>query len=132
MPGLTCRRQFNQFLDNPRKKAIRLYRKYVSQGIDEPFSGKVSQQSYLGDEDFIEAVQKHINLKQSDSIHITRRSKKSPRKAIGPIIAGIADRGEALNAIYKMEHYTLFEIADYFKVHYSTVNWAIRSFRKTQ
>ena len=68
--------------DNQRKAAIQLYRQYVRKGIDQPFSGKIMQQTYLGDESFIFQVQKHISRKQSDSIHITKRSKKSPKKPI--------------------------------------------------
>ncbi|MDV6343994.1 hypothetical protein R2Q26_05390 [Nitrosomonas sp. Is37] len=45
------------------------------------------------------------------------------------IIAGITDRGEAMNAIYKTGHYTMFEIAAYFYIHYSTVSRLIRSFK---
>jgi len=118
--------------DNKRNKAIHLYKEFVSQGIDQPFSGKILQQTYLGDNAFIDEVQKHINLKQSDSIHITKRSKKSPEKPIDEIIYGITDRGEAMNTIYKIGHYTLFEIAAYFNVHYSTVSRIIRSLCKTQ
>ncbi|MDV6345119.1 transposase [Nitrosomonas sp. Is37] len=118
--------------DNRRKEAIRLYKVYVSQGVDQPFSGKVLQQTYLGDNAFIGEVQKHISLQQSNSIHITKRSKKSPKKSMDEIAAGITDRGEAMNAIYKTGHYTMFEIAAYFNVHYSTVSRSIRSFCKMQ
>jgi len=118
--------------DNKRNKAIHLYKEFVSQGIDQPFSGKILQQTYLGDNAFIYEVQKQINLKQSNSIHITKHSKKSPKKPIDEIIYGIADRGEAMNTIYKTGHYTLFEIAAYFNVHYSTVSRIIRSLCKIQ
>jgi REP-associated tyrosine transposase len=114
------------FFENQRIEAIRLYKVYVSQGINQPFSGKILQQTYLGDSTFIDAVQKHISLKQSDSIHITKRSKKSPKQPIDEITSEIEDRGEAMNAIYKTGHYTMFEIAAYFNVHYSTVSRAIR------
>ena len=105
---------------------------YVSEGIDQPFSGKILQQAYLGDNAFINEVQKHISLKQSDSIHITKRSKKSPKQPIDEIISKIEDRGMAMSAIYKTGHYTMFEIAAYFNVHYSTVSRAIRLHCKMQ
>ncbi|SDY92202.1 hypothetical protein [Nitrosomonas sp. Nm33] len=82
--------------------------------------------------DFIGEVQKYIGLKQSNSIHITKRSKKSPRKPMDEIVAGVTGRGEAMNAIYKTGHYTMFEIAAYFNVHYSTVSRSICSFCKMQ
>ena len=112
---------------NQRKEAIRLYQKYVSQGIDQPFSGKIMQQTYLGDEAFIDHVQKHISTKQNDSVHITKRSKKSPKKPIDEIISTASDRRDAMKAIYETGHYTMFEIAQYYGVHYSTVSRAIRS-----
>ena len=118
--------QNGSFFDNQRKEAIRQYKAYVSRGINQPFSGKILQQTYLGDSTFIDAVQEHISLKQSDSIHITKRSKKSPKQPIDEITSKIEDRGEAMNAIYKTGHYTMFEIAAYFHVHYSTVSRAIR------
>ena len=114
---------------NQRKEAIRLYQKYVSQGIDQPFSGKIMQQSYLGNEAFIDHVQKHISTKQSNSIHITQRSKKSPKKPIDEIISTASDRSDAMNAVYQTGHYTMLEIAQYYGVHYSTVSRAIRSLR---
>ena len=117
---------------NQRKEAIRLYKGYVSQGFDQPFSGKISQQAYLGDKSFICEVQKHMSQKQNDSIHITKRSKKSPKKPIGEIVSRAVDRKEAMNEIYKTGHYTMFEIAAYFNVHYSTVSRAIHSFCKMQ
>ena len=112
---------------NQRKDAVRQYKKYVRQGAGQPFSGKISQQTYLGDKSFICEVQKHISQKQSDSIHITKRSKKSPKKPMYEVASEISDRGEAMKAIYKTGHYTMFEIAAYFDVHYSTVSRAIRS-----
>ncbi|MDV6343038.1 hypothetical protein [Nitrosomonas sp. Is37] len=81
---------------------------------------------------FIGEVQKYISLKQSDNIHTTKRSKKPPKQLIDEIVASVTGRGEAMNAIYKTEHYIMFEIAAYFNVHYSTVNRLIRSFCKMQ
>ena len=125
-PGWLAAGNLLSFFDNQRKEAIRQYKAYVSRGINQPFSGKILQQTYLGDSTFIDAVQKHISLKQSDSIHITKRSKKSPKQPIDEITSKIEDRGAAMNAIYKTGHYTMFEIAAYFHVHYSTVSRAIR------
>ena len=81
---------------NQREEAIRLYQEYVSQGIGQPFSGKVMQQTYLGNEAFIDHVQKHISTEQSDSVHITKRSKKSPKKPIDEIISTASDRKDAM------------------------------------
>jgi len=64
------------FFGNQRKAAIRLYKVYVSQGVHQLFSGKILQQTYLGDNVFINEVQKRISLKQSDRIHIAKRLKK--------------------------------------------------------
>ena len=125
-PGWLAAGNLLSFFDNQRKEAIRQYKAYVSRGINQPFSGKILQQTYLGDGTFIDAVQKHISLKQSDSIHITKRSKKSPKQSIDEITSKIEDRRAAMNAIYKTGHYTMFEIAAYFHVHYSTVSRAIR------
>jgi hypothetical protein len=61
-------------------------------------------------------------LKQSDSIHITKQSKKLPKKSMDEIVASITDKGEAMNAIYKTGHYKMLEMAAYFNVHYSTAS----------
>lgn len=114
---------------NQRIEAMRLYQKFVNQGIGRPFSGKITQQTYLGNEAFVNDVQKHIDTQQSNSIHITQLSKKAPKKTIEEIISTVPERKEAMNAIYKTGHYTMFEIAQYYGVHYSTVSRAIRSFR---
>ena len=86
------------------------------------------QQTYLGDEAIIDQVQKHISQKQSDSIHVTKRSKKSPKKLIEEIVSTASDRRVGMKAIYETGHYTMFEIAQNYGVHYSTVSKTIRSF----
>ncbi|MEE9396981.1 MAG: hypothetical protein V3V31_08205 [Methylococcales bacterium] len=40
-----------------------------------PFLEKLCNKPTWGDEAFINQAQKHINQKQSDSIHVTKRSK---------------------------------------------------------
>ena len=120
------------FFYNQRKEAILLYKVYFSQGVNQPFPGKILQQTYLGDNAFINDVQKHISLKQSDSIHITKRSKKSPKIPIDEIISEIESRGEAMSAVCKTGHYTMSDIATYFNVHYSTVSRTIRLHCKMQ
>ena len=120
------------FFGNQRKAAIRLHKVYVSQAVNQPFLGKILQQTYLGDNVFINEVQKHISLKQSDRIHITKRSRKSPKILIDEIISEIDDRGEAVSAVYRTGYYTMFDIAAYFNVHYSTVSRTIRLHCKMQ
>lgn len=113
--------------DDQRKNAIVQYQQFVREGIDQPFSGNIVQQAYLGDQTFINHVQQYISQKQSDSIHITQRSKKSPKKPIEEIISAISNRDKAMKVIYETGHYTMFEIAQYFNIHYSTVSRKIRS-----
>lgn len=51
--------------DSNKRKAQKLYREYVEQGIDTPFSPQVVRQSFLGNEQFINQVQKLVGGQQS-------------------------------------------------------------------
>ncbi len=113
------------FFGNQRKAAIRLYKVYVSQGVNQPSSGKIVQHTYLGDNVFINEVQKHISLKQSDRDSYHEAVKKIPKIPIDEIISEIEDRGEAMRAVYKTGRYAMFDIAAYFNVHCSTVSRTI-------
>lgn len=101
---------------NKKNEAAQLYKAYVENGIDQAFSGKIQHQIYLGDQSFIYQVKKQV----------TKGTKQSPKRAIEKIISRVADRNTAMKVIYKTGHYTMFEIARYFNVHYSTVSRAIR------
>jgi hypothetical protein len=48
------------------------------------------------------------------------------KKAIEEIILGIPQKKAAMKAMYKTGHDMIFEIAQYYHVHYSTVSRAIR------
>lgn len=52
-PGWLAADNLLSLFDHRRKEAIRLYKVNVSQGVEQPFSGKVLQQIYLGDNAFI-------------------------------------------------------------------------------
>ena len=110
-----------------RSRAREKYRAFVNAGLDVDLTGDITQQVYLGDSNFVEEAQKYVTDAQKESIEIARKSKQSPIIPIEQLIRGISDRTAAMKAIYASGHYTYFDIADYFRVHYSTVSRAINS-----
>ena len=85
-------------------------------------------QIYLGDKDFVTHMQAHIdNARQSLEIPILQR--REPARALNFYEDKFGDNKQAMRAAYATGQYTLKVIADYFKVHYSTVSRAVNSIK---
>lgn len=107
-----------------RRSAVAAYRRFVREGIgkDGPW-GDLHGQIYLGDEQFLEAMQERLE-QISDNIEIPQAQRRPKAKPLG-YYEKLGTRNEAMRAAFASGAYTLQAIAAHFGVHYSTVSRAV-------
>lgn len=115
------------------EKKSDIYKTYILEGIGQgkDLMNNVRQQIYLGDEDFISAVQSKTNM-EGDLIDIARVQKRSPLNELEEFEARYANRKEAMAMAYFSGNYSQAEIARYFGVHYNTVSRAVKEFKENK
>jgi putative transposase len=109
-----------------RSSAIAKYKTYVDEGKGQssPWS-LLKKQVFLGDDDFIEAMESKID-KDRDFSEVPlsqRRAKVQPLKQYEVMHK---DRNKAILVSFRSGGYTMKAIADHFKLHYSTVSKIIK------
>ena len=98
---------------------------FVRAGVGLPsLWDELSQQIYLGSEDFIKEAQTAF-AGSLEIEEIPRLQRRPPAKPLTHYADAIPDRNEAMRAAYATGDYTLAEIASFFGVHYSTVSRAV-------
>jgi len=109
-----------------RAKAEAAYRKFVSEGRDQPGIWQhLQQQMYLGSERFIRQAQKRIRADR-DLSEVPRAQRRVPARSLASYGQGYRRPTEAMAHAFASGGYTLKEIASYFGVHYSTVSRAVK------
>lgn len=101
------------------------YKDFVREGVGLPrVWGGLKQQIYLGDDQFVERMQKHLEetLKLKE---VPRAQHRPPAKPLAYYLARHKSLDAAMVAAYATGDYTMHEIAEHFNVHYSTVSRAI-------
>ena len=108
-----------------RKIAIRKYTDFVRDGVGLPsLWGDLKQQIYLGDDKFVEQMQKKIES-SGDIKEIPRIQRRKKAKALSHYLA-YDDAKLGMAAAYQTGDYTMNAIAQAFGVHYSTVSRAVK------
>lgn len=90
-----------------------------------PIWEELRQQLYLGDEQFISELQ----LKQQPDKNLSEVSKVQRQRVSKPLnhyVEKYPHRNDAIYAAYKYGTYSQKELADYFKIHYSTISKIIK------
>lgn len=103
---------------------------FVREGVGlPPVWDDLKQQIYLGDDQFVEQMQSHLEdtLKLKE---IPRAQRRPPAKSLKYYQANHQTSKAAMVAAYATGDYTLNEIAEHFGVHYSTVSRAIKKARQ--
>ena len=113
-----------RFFGGNKAKARKQYERFVLEGFNRNTDIHPVQQIYLGSERFIKTAQSKLNSDACE-FEITRQSVLPPKQSIEKLVKGCRDRTSAMRKIYQSGHYTLYEIAQHFGVHYSTVSRAI-------
>jgi len=103
-------------------KAMDAYRRFVAEGRNQPSPWQgLRNQVYLGDERFVERMQRRIDgEKVLSEIPMTQRRPQAKTLAYYERKAG--SRDEAIVSAYASGGYTLKEIGEYFDLHYSRVS----------
>jgi putative transposase len=109
------------YFDPNRRSAVASYRRFVHDGIGKegPW-GSLHGQVYLGDEQFLEAMQDKLE-KQTDSLEIPQAQRRPKAKPLD-YYESLGSRNDAMRAAFASGAYTLQSIATHFGVHYSTVS----------
>ena len=113
-------------------QAIAAYQRFVAEGKGQSSPwGELRNQVFLGDERFVEKMQKRIGAdKRLSEIPMAQRRPKA--KPLEVYVRQERDRDAAIYAAYKSGGYTLAEIGEYFGLHYSRVSRIIaKAKRKT-
>jgi len=109
-----------------RKRAIKKYIDFVREGIGLPgIWNDLKKQVYLGDEKFINKLQKKIDKKESlEEIPVLQKSALA--RPLSYYQDKYKDESIAITAAYLSGGYTMKEIGDYFGKHYTTISRIIK------
>ena len=109
-----------------RSLAQQRYAQFVAEGIKEnsPWAN-LKGQVFLGDEQFVNRMQQHIQSGKDDvQIPVAQRRPKPP--ALAQIEKRAPDRDTAIITAHVTGGYSYQQLADYFGVHFTTVGRIVR------
>lgn len=109
-----------------RSLAQQRYAQFVAEGIGaaSPW-GNLKGQVYLGDEQFVNQMQTHIQAGKDD-VQIPLAQRRPQPTPLSKIESQAPDRNTAIVAAYATGAYSYQQIADYFGVHFTTVGRIVR------
>ncbi|MCU7892343.1 MAG: addiction module toxin RelE, partial [Candidatus Thiodiazotropha sp. (ex Ustalcina ferruginea)] len=111
-----------------RARAQQAYRDFVSEGRGQPSPWeKLTNQIYLGSDQFVDDVQCKMNPEQSLD-DIPKLQKQRPVKALAYYQGKHSIRNQAMAEAYKSGHFTLKAVGVYFGVSYATVSRALKEY----
>lgn len=110
----------------PRSLAQQRYAQFVAEGrkAASPWSN-LKGQVFLGDEQFVQRMQSHLQSGQDD-VQIPLAQRRPPPPPLEEIEHRAPDRKAAIVAAYATGGYSYQQIADYFGVHFTTVGKLVR------
>jgi len=107
---------------NRKAVAITAYKKFVTEGKGQPSPwGLLTNQVYLGDEAFVEKMQRLMDGDR-DLSEIPSSQRRAVPKSLSYYQSSGKDRDDAINKAYASGGYSMREIGDYFGLHYSRVS----------
>jgi putative transposase len=111
--------------------AVKRYREFVTEGKNQPKPWEqLRNQIYLGSDEFVEEMQRKISP-EADLSEIPSSQKRQVSKPISYYEKRFSDRDSALINAYACGGYSMKEIGDYFKLHYSRVSRIVKAKGKT-
>ena len=114
-----------------RKQAQEKYRKFVQAGKNQPSPWeKLTNQIYLGDDDFVEDMQCKLDPEQSLE-DIPKIQKQAPPRPISDYKQVYGNSKEAMARAYLSGHFGLQEIGQEFGVSHATVSRAVKHFENS-
>ena len=92
---------------------------------EEPIWSALRQQIYLGDDAFIERMQRKMSV-TGDERSIPKRQRRGPAPSVAAIASKCRDRNQAIVVAYATGAFSYREIAEHFGLHLATVGRIIR------
>jgi len=112
-----------------RKTAIRKYKTFVQEGLNHgPIWANLNNQIYLGDQEFIENVQRHIDVQEKD-LQIPKIQKRPIAKSISEYERTAQSRDDAIVQAYASGAYSYQELGEYFNLHFTRIGTIVRMSR---
>jgi len=110
-----------------KSKAIDAYKQFVSEGKGQPSPWEqLKNQIFLGDEQFVESMQRLIEGDKELS-EVPSSQRRAVPKELSYYEREYKVRNEAIILAYASGGYSLKEVGDYFKLHYSTVSGIVKN-----
>ena len=109
-----------------RKTAIRKYQEFVEAGLKlGPIWGRLNNQIYLGEAEFIDKVQQHLK-QQGNDLQIPKVQKRTKAHSIAHYENINTTRDEAIVEAYASGAYSYQALAEYFGLHFTTIGRIVR------
>ena len=110
-----------------RSLAQQRYAQFVAEGIKaaSPWLG-IKGQIYLGDENFVQRMQAHIQTAKDD-VQIPLAQRRPPPPPLAKIAKQVRDRDAAIKAAHATGAYSYQQIAEHFGLHFTTVGRIVRA-----
>jgi REP element-mobilizing transposase RayT len=105
-----------------RKTARKKFAEFVMQGKGITPWGKISNQVFLGDEEFVKKHLKLITKNEGDLCEIPKKQKRNKAMSLTEYASQSTNRNAVIIAAYQSGGYTLKEVGDFFNLHYSRVS----------
>ncbi len=113
-----------------RSTARERYAKFVSAGIRTPSPWvQLKGQVFLGDEGFVEQMQKRAGRQQREDVQIPVAHRRPPPPTLQQIESAAANRNAAISRAHGTGAYSYQQIAAHFGVHFTTVGRIVRKGR---
>ncbi len=113
-----------------RDAARRRYEQFVGEGVGatSPWAA-LRGQVYLGNEQFIERMQRHIKSRHRDDPQIPRAQRRPPAPPLEVIATKSPDRNQAIVQAHATGAYSYQDLAAFFGLHFTTVGRIVRGAR---
>jgi len=109
------------------KDAVRSYIRFVALGrIQASIWDNVNRQVFLGDDEFIVQTQKQITGLSQD-VNIPQAQRRPPAPSLAAIARAHNTRNQAIMAAYATGDYSYYQLAAFFRLHFTTVGKIVRA-----
>ena len=110
-----------------RSTAQTRYAQFVAEGVNAPSPWRsLTGQVFLGDEAFVERVQKNGAKPQLSDVQIPIAHRRAPAKPLSEIEKNASSRNDAIKAAHATGAYSYQQIAEHFGIHFTTVGRVVR------
>lgn len=110
-----------------RTDAVRTYVQFVAQGRSQTsIWDNLNRQVFLGDDEFIVQTQKQIKGLSQD-VNIPQAQRRPPAPSLATIAQSHDTRNQAIMAAYATGDYSYQQLAEFFRLHFTTVGKIVRA-----